>query len=84
MSYNTLSTQYQEITGTYGSEQIETTIFIDVFHGWYACNGSCNVNRCDRDLLIDGVDVETLPDYDCFTWSKGIDSLEELEQAIEA
>jgi len=84
MSYNTLSTQYQEITGTYGSNQIETTIFVDVFHGWYTCIGSCNVNKCDPSLLVEGVNVEELQDSDCFTWSKGIDSLEELEQAIEA
>lgn len=71
-----------EIIGTYGSNKTETTIYC--YRGWYVCHGSKNVNRTDEHFLIDGVDVEELKDYDVFTWSKDIESLNELIEAVES
>ncbi len=34
--------------------------------------------------IEDGVNVEELHDVDCFTWSTPIESVEELEAAVEA
>lgn len=72
------------ILGTYGSSKTENDIFVNEETGWYCLDGSMNVNRCDPELLIEGVDVEELPDYDGFTWKKEIESEEELERAIKA
>jgi len=72
------------ITGTYGSDQTPCDIIIDERRGWYAVKDSHNVNRTHPSFLVDGVDVETLPDSDCFTWPDGIDSEETLISAIEA
>lgn len=71
-----------EIIGTYGSNKTESTIYC--FEGWYTCHGSVNVNRTDESLLVDGVDIEELSDYDFFTWSSPIKSLEQLINAVEA
>ena len=72
------------INGTYGSNQTPCNVFFNEDSGWYCVEGSLNVNQCDPALLVDGVDVEELEDYDCFTWSSEIETEEELEQAIEA
>ena len=50
---------------------------------WYAVEGSVNVN-CTYDEIDNGVNVETLSDVDCFTWPDGINSEQELEDAVEA
>lgn len=74
------------IEGTYGSNKTPCDIFVyDCGDGfsWYAVEGSVNVNQTDSSLLIDGVDVEELPDVDIFIWSSGINSREELETAVE-
>lgn len=68
------------ITGTYGTG---TPCDIYVYKGWYSVAGSVNVNRCDEALLIDGVDVESLPDYDCFTASAEINSADELTTEVD-
>jgi hypothetical protein len=49
--------------------------------GWYCVDGSLTVNRTYENIE-DGVNVEELSDYDCFTWSSPIESEEELEAAI--
>ena len=41
------------------------------------------VNWTQEDL-VDGVDVETVSDSDVFTWSGPIDTLDELETAVDA
>ncbi len=69
------------VQGYYGSANTPCDIF--EHEGWYCVEGSVNVNRCDEDLLVLGVDVETLPDYDMFTAGKPIESEEELVEAIE-
>lgn len=69
------------INGTYGTG---TPCLVFVFDGWYAVDGSVNVNRTDDSLLVDGVDVETLPDDDTFTWGDPIESEDDLESAVEA
>jgi hypothetical protein len=74
------------ITGTYGSHKTPCDVFTATERDgltWYAVAGSQNVN-CTRDELQDGVDVEAVADCDIFTWPGGIDSEEELENAVEA
>ena len=72
-----------EINGTYGSNATDTIIFCaETNNGtWYVCQGGTIVNLTDGNL-VEGVDVEALCDYDCFTVSNGIKSLSELEDAI--
>lgn len=73
-----------EVDGTYGSEQTASTIFCyETWCGtWYCCAGSVNVNHtCDP--LVDGVDVEQLRDDDHFTWDRPINSLRQLQAAVD-
>ncbi|KKK75544.1 hypothetical protein LCGC14_2872640 [marine sediment metagenome] len=70
----------QTLIGTYGSHKTPCTIF--EHDGWYCVEGSQNVN-CTSEMLENGVDVETVDDYDMFTASKPIESEEELIEAIE-
>jgi hypothetical protein len=73
----------ETITGTYGSHKTETEIFLHRanFGTWYVCKGSKNVNFT-HDTVEDGTDVEEINDIDCFTWSKEIESEEDLEEAV--
>lgn len=75
-----MNTPY-EITGTYGSYQNTTTIY--VYGDWYVCDDSVNVNACDSELLIDGVNIETLPDYDKLSSLDPIISADQLENFID-
>lgn len=73
-----------EVNGTYGSGNTPCTVFVaEESDGtkWYVCEGSVNVN-CTDDDIEEGVDVEELYDLDMFTAGKPIESLEELEEAI--
>jgi len=70
------------VRGTYGSLFTPCRIF--VVDGWYAVEGSANVNWTHDDELTNGVDIETLQDFDCFTWPGGVDSLDELIYAVRA
>lgn len=75
-----------EVNGTYGNNLTPCTVFVGEKRNgekWYVCEGSANVN-CTYDDIEDGIDVEDLQDHDIFTWQSGINSLEELEAAIEA
>ena len=75
----------REVEGTYGSGMTPCTVFVyENSDGsrWYVVEGSVNVN-CTYDEIEDGVDVEELFDVDIFTWSSPIESLEELEKAVE-
>lgn len=69
-----------EFNGTYGSQETPCTVYY--YNGWYCVEGSINVNRT-HETLVDGVDVEMIEDYDCFTWDKPIESLEELIEAVD-
>ena len=74
------------IKGTYGSGKTLCLVFTATDRDgatWYAVEGSSNVNRTLEELT-DGVDVETVADFDTCTWSAGIDSEETLREAIEA
>jgi len=71
----------KELEGTYGSGKTPCTVLY--YNGWYCVNGSQNVNRTHEELG-DGVDVEEVSDYDCFTWSSPIDTIDELIQAVES
>jgi hypothetical protein len=76
-----------EIKGTYGSGLTPCTVLVaENYNGgaWYAVEGSANVNYTpDASILTDGVDVETVPDTDAFTWPDGVNDTDELEAAIE-
>lgn len=72
----------KEIQGTYGSGKTPCTVF--VYGKWYTVEGSTGVNRAyNEEDLQEGVDVETIDDSDFFTWSSPIESLEELEEAVD-
>jgi len=75
----------RSVQGYYGSGHNACTVFcVDQDGGtWYAVEGSVNVNFTREDVE-DGVDVETLSDVDTFTWSEGINSEQELADAVEA
>ena len=74
------------LQGTYGSQQTPCNVITATTRDggtWYAVEGSSNVNFTFAELT-DGVDVETVEDVDTFTWPEGIDSEDELIEAIEA
>lgn len=74
------------IRGTYGSGKTPSDIHTAENRDgstWYAVDGSQNVNLSPYPLE-DGIDVEEIPDIDAFTWPRGIHSLEDLEEAIDA
>lgn len=65
----------KEVNGFYGSQHTPCTVYY--YEGWYCVEGSLNVNRT-HDEVEDGVDVEELEDYDFFTASYPIYTLDEL------
>ena len=71
-----------EVNGTYskGKYLIPCTVFFT--DGWYAVQGSVNVNRTHEDL-DNGFDVELLSDYDTFTAGQPINDLEGLIEAVQ-
>ncbi len=70
-----------EFRCTYGSSRYPATLY--TYDGWYVIDGSVNVNRTHAEFY-DGIDVETIEDYDAFTWDIGIESVAELIEAVEA
>lgn len=77
----------KEITGTYGSNRTPCTVLVcnDTYNSWYVVQGGTIVNGTyDDGELINGVNVEEINDFDCFTWHTPINTLEELEACIEA
>ena len=78
--------KFNTISGTYGSGKTPCQVFTATDRNgrtWYAVEGSCNVNRTYEELQP-GVDVETVSDFDSFTWPDGVHDEDELEKAIEA
>jgi hypothetical protein len=74
-----------ETTGTYGRSKTPTTIFVYVNRNgstWYCAEDSVNVNLT-YEPIEEGTDIEELADVDCFTWSRPINSLDELIEAVE-
>jgi len=74
-----------ETYGTYGSGNTPCTVLVyEQGNGlkWYCVGDSMNVNATYDDIM-DGVDVESLADVDCFTWSSPIEALGELEAAVD-
>lgn len=72
------------VEGTYGGSKTPSTIFVaEKTNGGkhYVAEGSVNVNYTYDDIE-EGVDIEELSDADMFTAGKPINSLEELEKAI--
>jgi len=73
-----------EIEGTYGSHKTPCPVYVaEMRNGlkWYVADGGTMVNATYEDIC-EGCDIEELADVDCFTWSKPIESIEELENAI--
>jgi len=73
-----------ETQGYYGSGHTACTVLCAETAGgtWYCVEGSKNVNFTYEDVGL-GVDVELLPDCDTFTAGESIESLDQLELAIE-
>ena len=73
-----------ELVGIHGSGMTPCTVLVAAYNGkfWYVVEGGTIVNCTNWMPEDERVDVECLTDVDCFTWSKPIESLEELEQAI--
>ena len=74
----------KQVQGYYGSGNTPCNIFVcnDNYMSWYCVEGSPIVNATYDDIEL-GCDIETLNDIDCFTWSSPIETLEELEIAVE-
>lgn len=71
-----------EFDCTYGRSHIESTGYY--YDGWYVVHGGCNVNYTPEEIDPNGVtDVEELRDTDCYTSSRPINSLKELERFID-
>jgi hypothetical protein len=74
-----------EISGFYGSSKTPCTVLVyeecNGFSRWYCVEGSDIVNLTYDDIE-DGVDVEDLSDLDCFTWGIEINTLYQLEVAV--
>jgi hypothetical protein len=68
------------VIGHYGSNRTTTDVF--VYGDWYVCEGGQTVNRTN-DPIEDGVYVEEVKDYDCFTVNDPIMSLDELIAAVD-
>jgi hypothetical protein len=69
----------QEIKGYYGTAN-EATIF--EYNGWYAVQGSTNVNFT-IDELIQGVNVENVRDLDFFEADRPIQNLWQFKEEVE-
>lgn len=75
-----------EVSGTYGSQKTQTTVLVYENRDgskWYCCEDSKKVN-CTYDDIEEGVNVEELSDFDVFTTMQPIQTLEELEIAVES
>lgn len=69
------------IQGTFGSQFTPCQVFVR--GAWYVVEGGSTVNRAAcSSVLVDGVDVETIQDVDCFTTSE-VDSLEGLASQVD-
>ena len=77
--------RYYEITGRVGGiTPRPCTIFCAESRGktWYVAEGGNVVNRT-YEKVEEGKWIEELEDFDCFTVNNPIESLEELQTAIE-
>jgi hypothetical protein len=76
-----------EIKGKRGLKNPQTTTVLCATTSgnavWYVVKGGTIVNLTFDDVN-NGVDVETLKDMDCFTWDKPINTLKQLQKAIQA
>lgn len=71
------------VKGTYGRG---TPCRVFVYDGWYAVEGSVNVNYSwamrNVSKLTQPLDVETLMDIDCFTVAEPVESEEDLVRVL--
>lgn len=75
---------YFEVTGFYGSGRTPCTILCatDYYSTFYVVEGGTIVNNT-YETLENGVNVEEISDFDCFTVNNPIESLQELEKSID-
>ena len=74
-----------EVMGTYGGSKTRTMIYVYPQRdssSWYAVDGSTNINRTWDDLR-DGVDVETLDDFDTMQSDSPVESTDDLEREVD-
>ena len=74
-----------EVNGTYGGSNLPCTIFVYERRSgeyWYVVEDSININ-CTSAELVEGVDVETLPDSDCIKANDHVTSCEQLEAEVD-
>ena len=73
-----------EIMGTYGKSKTLCLVFVvdDGLGSWYCVEGSMNGNYTYQ-TLTEGVDIETVEDWNTFTASAPMDTIEDLEQEID-
>lgn len=74
----------KEITGTAGSEQDTVTVLVanDLYNNWFVQKGGHTVNATPE-AIEEGVNIEDLPCFDCFTSTSPINTLAELEAAMQ-
>jgi len=75
-----------QVIGTYGSHKTKSTVFVYEFNSgakYYTCKGSVNVNKTYADIS-DGTDVEDINDFDMFTASKPINTMNQFIKAVES
>jgi len=75
----------KEISGFYGSGNTPCTVLVYTpwaGSSWYCVEGSKNVNLTSE-YLENGVNVEGIEDYDTYTSSEGIETLDQLESFID-
>ncbi len=72
------------ISGTYGSQYTPCKVICCDATGWYAVEGSVNVNQApDGYSFKSGVNVEEIPDVDTMTAGSPVSTVEDLAELIE-
>lgn len=69
-----------------GSNNDPCTVFVFTNKrgiSWYVQKGGQLVNGTTSDAIKPGINIDTVTDFDCFTWEIPINSVEEFEKALE-
>lgn len=80
------------LDGTYGNAETPCDVLMyahSVVGTWYCVEGSsmAHLTHADLEYIEDEygvVNVEILHDVECFTWNRPIETLEQLEEAVNA
>ena len=75
------------LDGTYGLNETPCDVFAVETSGgtWYVVEGGSVVNLTmeSLDSMSEPINVELLSDSECFTWNRPIETLEDLQEAID-